>query len=85
MEELKAGFPDDLYLSLPKGHADKLKASIESLQPLLAPISKGQRIGTLKLMLDGRPYRELPVLALETVPVAGLFGRAWDSLRLLIK
>lgn len=84
-DKVKAGFPDDLYLSLPKGQADKLKASIESLQPLLAPISKGQRIGTLKLMLDGRPYRELPVVALETVPVAGLFGRAWDSLRLLFK
>ena len=84
-DKVKAGFPHDLYLSLPKGQADKLKASIESLQPLLAPISKGQRIGTMKLMLDGRPYREMPVVALETVPVAGMFGRAWDSLRLLFK
>ena len=84
-DKVKAGFANDLYLSLPKGQADKLKASIESLQPLLAPIDKGQRIGTMKLVLDGRPYREMPVVALETVPVAGMFGRAWDSLRLLFK
>lgn len=82
---LKAGFTSDLYLALPKGQGDKIKASVESLQPLLAPISPGQRVATLKLEIDGKPYRELPVVALEAVPVAGIFGRAWDTLRLLFK
>ncbi|HET6491670.1 MAG TPA: D-alanyl-D-alanine carboxypeptidase family protein [Burkholderiales bacterium] len=82
---VKAGFTSDFYLSLPKGQIDKLKASVESLQPLLAPISAGQRVGTMKLMLDGKPYRELPVVALESVPVAGIVGRGWDSMRLLFK
>jgi D-alanyl-D-alanine carboxypeptidase (penicillin-binding protein 5/6) len=82
---LKAGFTSDLYLALPKGQGDKVKASVESLQPLLAPISPGQRVATLKLEIDGKPYRELPVVALEAVPVAGIFGRAWDTLRLLFK
>ncbi len=80
-----AGFTDDLYLSLPKGQADKLRASVETLQPLLAPISAGQRIGTLKITLEGKPFRELPVVALESVPFAGILGRGWDSIRLLIK
>jgi hypothetical protein len=26
----------------------------------------------------------LPVVALESVPLAGIFGRAWDSLRLMV-
>ncbi len=82
---LKAGFTSDLYVSLPKGQADKMKATVESLQPLLAPVSPGQRVATLKIEIDGKPYRELPVVALESVPVAGIFGRAWDSLRLLFK
>ena len=82
---IKAGFANDLYLSLPKGQADKLKASVESLQPLLAPISTGQRIGALKITLDGKPFRELPVVALESVPLAGILGRGWDSIRLLFK
>ncbi len=84
-DRLKAGFTSDLYLALPKGQGDRLKASVESLQPLLAPVSPGQRVATLKLEIDGKPYRELPVVALEAVPVAGIFGRAWDSLRLLFK
>jgi D-alanyl-D-alanine carboxypeptidase (penicillin-binding protein 5/6) len=82
---VKAGFAHALYLSLPKGQADKLKATVESLQPLLAPIGAGQKVGVMKLTLDGKPFRELPVVALESVPLAGLFGRGWDSLRLLLK
>lgn len=82
---VKAGFLTDFYLALPKGNRDKLKASIESLQPLLAPISIGQRIGTIRVTLDGKPYREAPVVALENVPVAGILGRGWDTLRLLFR
>ena len=82
---VKAGFTSDLYVALPKGQSDKLKATVESLQPLLAPVSPGQRVATLKLEIDGKPWRELPVVALEAVPVAGIFGRAWDTLRLLFK
>lgn len=82
---IKTGFASDLYLSLPKGQIDKLKASVESLQPLLSPISTGQKVGIMKLTLDGRPFRELPVVALENVPLAGILGRGWDTLRLLFK
>jgi len=84
-DSVKAGFAGDLYLSLPKGQIDKLKASVESLQPLLSPISAGQKVGIMKLTLDGRPFRELPVVALENVPLAGILGRGWDTLRLLFK
>ena len=82
---IKAGFTSDFYVSLPKGQVEKLKANIESMQPLLAPISAGQLVGTMKVTLDGKPYRELPVVALESVPVAGILGRSWDSIRLLFK
>ncbi len=79
---VKAGFLDDFTLSLPKGMAEKVKASLVSQQPLVAPVQKGRRIATLKLMLDDKPYGEYPVVALENVPVAGMLGRAWDSMRL---
>jgi D-alanyl-D-alanine carboxypeptidase (penicillin-binding protein 5/6) len=82
---VKAGFAYDLFLSVPKGAADKLKASVETQQPLLAPIAAGQKIGTMRVELDGKSYGEFPVVALEEVPLAGIFGRGWDSLRLLFK
>ena len=85
INSVKAGFLDDLYVSLPKGQADKVKASLESRQPLLAPVATGQPIGVMKLTLDGKPYAEVPVVALENVALAGVFGRGWDSIRLLFK
>ena len=84
-DSVKAGFSDDLYVSLPKGQADKLKASLESRQPLFAPVGAGQKIGVMKLTLDGRPYAEIPVVALETVALAGILGRGWDTIKLLFK
>ena len=82
---VKAGFVDDLYVSVPKGQADKIKANLESQQPLLAPVAAGRKIGVMKLLIDGKPYTELAVVALEDVAVAGILGRGWDSIRLLFK
>jgi serine-type D-Ala-D-Ala carboxypeptidase (penicillin-binding protein 5/6) len=82
---VRAGFLSDLHVALPRGTGDKLKATIVSMQPLLAPVRAGQNIGTMRLTLDGRPFREIPVVALDEVPVAGVLGRGWDTLRLLIR
>lgn len=82
---VKAGFLNDFVLSLPKGDGDKLKANVVSQQPLMAPVAKGQTIGTLQLSLDGKPVGEYPLVALEEVPEAGWFGRLWDAIRLWFK
>lgn len=83
--EVAAGFTSDFVLSLPKGQAHKVEATLESMQPVLAPLQKGQEIGTLKLSVDGKVLGEYPVVALQDVPVAGFFGRFWDALVLWIK
>jgi D-alanyl-D-alanine carboxypeptidase (penicillin-binding protein 5/6) len=83
--EVKTGFKDDIVVTVPKGEAEKLKAELLTQQPLLAPVSEGQRVGTLRVTYDGKLLGEYPLVALETVAAAGLFGRAWDTLRLWIK
>jgi len=52
---------------------------------LVAPVAQGQRVGTLRVTLDGKPWGEYPLVALEAVPEAGIFRRAWDTLRLWLK
>jgi len=81
---VKAGFQNDLYITVAKGLADKLKAELVATQ-LVAPIAQGQRVGVLRVTLDGKPYGEYPVVAIQAVPEAGLFGRAWDTVRLWFK
>jgi D-alanyl-D-alanine carboxypeptidase (penicillin-binding protein 5/6) len=82
---VKAGFQSDFYISVPRGLADKVKADLITQQPLLAPISPGQRVGTIKVTLDAKLLGEYPVVALENVAIAGFFGRMWDSMRLWFK
>jgi D-alanyl-D-alanine carboxypeptidase (penicillin-binding protein 5/6) len=82
---VKAGFTRDLILTVPKGETDKLKAELVSQQPLVAPVARGQRVGVLRVAHEGKPLGEYPLLALEAVAPAGLFGRAWDTLRLWVK
>ena len=79
---VKAGFRNDFILSVPKGFSSRLKTELLSQQPLMAPVAAGQVVGTLKVSLDGKPFGDYPVVAIETVPVAGLFGRAIDTIRL---
>ena len=83
-DSLPAGFTDDFFVTVPKGLAQKLHATLESMQPLLAPVQAGQRVGTLRLTFDGGPHGEYPVVALKSVNVANAFVRSWHSLRLLL-
>jgi serine-type D-Ala-D-Ala carboxypeptidase (penicillin-binding protein 5/6) len=79
------GFVKDAWVAVPRGVADKLKTELVRPQPLVAPLAKGMKIGTLKVSADGAALAELPVQVLADVPVAGIFGRAWDSIRLWFK
>jgi D-alanyl-D-alanine carboxypeptidase (penicillin-binding protein 5/6) len=82
---IKVGFLNDFVLSLPKGDAQKLKANVVSQQPVFAPLTKGQQVGTLQLSINDKPVGEFPLVALDDVPSAGWFGRLWDSFRLWLK
>jgi len=80
--EVPAGFLADRYLTLPKGKADKLVVTMQAQEPLVAPISRAQRVGTVKVALEGKPVAEFPMIALEEVEPASFFGRTWDTVRL---
>ena len=75
-----------VVIAVPRGEADKLQTRIERTEPLVAPLIKGQRVGTLKVSTaGGAPVAEVPLVVLEAVDQAGVFGRAWDAIRLWIR
>jgi len=84
-DQVRAGVRDGLVVTVPKGLGEKLRAELLSQTPLIAPVAAGERVGVLRVSLDGKPFGEYPVIALETVPVAGFFGRSWDTLKLWLK
>jgi len=78
----KAGFADDLAIALPKGYADKVSKEFVAEPRLIAPIEAGQKLGTLKLAVDGKPFAEYPVIALEKIELGNIFVRILDTIRL---
>jgi D-alanyl-D-alanine carboxypeptidase (penicillin-binding protein 5/6) len=84
-KEVGAGFTHDFIMTLPKGKANKIEPVLESRQPVLAPLVRGQELGTLKLTVDGELYGSFPIVALADVPQAGFFGRMRDAIMLWLK
>jgi D-alanyl-D-alanine carboxypeptidase (penicillin-binding protein 5/6) len=84
--EVKLGAIGAVYVSVPKGEGDKLKTQVERTDPLLAPLTQGQKVGLIKVSTAaGTPVASVPLVAMEPVELAGLLSRTWDALRLWIK
>jgi D-alanyl-D-alanine carboxypeptidase (penicillin-binding protein 5/6) len=82
---LKLGSFQPLIVSVPAGSAAQIKTQVARPDPLVAPFSKGQAVGTLKVMRGDQPLFDVPLVVLESVEQAGVLGRAWDAVRLWIK
>ncbi len=83
VNSVRLGVQHAVFLTVPKGQAGNVKSVLDFKKPLIAPIQVGDKVGTVKLSVEGKPLGEYPVVALDAVPQAGVFGRAWDSIRLM--
>jgi len=84
--EARLGAPGALFVTVPKGEGDKLKTAVERTDPLLAPLTQGQRVGSIKISTAaGTAVATVPLVVIEPVGAAGFFGRSWDAIRLWIK
>lgn len=84
-DKVALGSAAPIVMTVPRGMGKDIQTKVVRPDPLVAPIGAGQRIGQLDVSLGGKPLATYPIQALKAVPEAGIFGRAWDSLRLLIK
>ncbi|MEN5180702.1 D-alanyl-D-alanine carboxypeptidase family protein [Comamonas sp. 4034] len=84
-DTVKMGSVTPIIVNVPAGTGGKLETQVVSQEPLIAPFTKGQKLGSLKVMAGGQQVAEVPLVALEDVGEAGIFGRAWDAIRLWIK
>jgi len=74
-----------IVVVVPAGSRGQLHTEVTRQEPLIAPFTQGQRLGTLHVKLGDTLIDEVELLALQTVGQAGLWGRAWDALRLWIR
>ena len=81
----KLGRSQPVIVAVPAGTAARVKTQVARPDPLIAPLAKGQQVGTLKISSGDQPLLDLPLMVLEPVEQAGIFSRAWDAVRLWIK
>ena len=82
---VKVGRPQAIVVAVPQGSGAKLQTQVVRTDPLVAPVTKGQQLGMLKILAGEQVVAEVPLLALESVEQSGILGRAWDSIRLWIR
>jgi D-alanyl-D-alanine carboxypeptidase (penicillin-binding protein 5/6) len=80
---VQVGVKGDQWVTVPRGFGDKVKTEVDVNAPMIAPLAEGQQVGTVKIVADGKALSEFPVVALQAVPEAGIFGRIWDSILLM--
>ena len=82
---IKIGRETPTVVTVPSGSSGKVTTQIVRTDPLMAPVTKGQQVGVLKVMVADQVAAELPIFAQESVTEGGFFGRTWDAIRLWMR
>ena len=78
--EVRLGLAEPLLVTVPRGRYEQLKPMMDVPATLVAPIEKGQAIGTVKVMLDDKVIAQRPLVAIDGIEQAGFFKRLWHEL-----
>ncbi len=78
-DQVQLGVAQPLLVSVARGRYGDLKPAMEVPRSLEAPIAAGQKIGTVRVSLDGKVVAEAPLVAAAAVEEAGFFKRLWDA------
>ncbi|MBF6025147.1 D-alanyl-D-alanine carboxypeptidase [Lysobacter niastensis] len=78
-DQVQLGVAEPMLVTVPRGKYNQLKPMMDVPKQLVAPIAKGQKIGTVKVMLDGKVVAQRPLVAINAVEQGGFFKRLWDE------
>jgi D-alanyl-D-alanine carboxypeptidase (penicillin-binding protein 5/6) len=84
-DQVPLGLDRSLYVTIPRGRRGDINAQMNVNARITAPVTKGADYGTVKIRLGDDTLVERPLVALEEVPVGGLWTRMIDSIVLLFK
>lgn len=85
LRRVSVGFKEDIWVTAPVGNSVMLRETLTTLQPVVAPVVTGQKLGNLDVLYDGRVVASHELIALEDILPGNAFTRSWDSLRLILR
>ncbi len=81
-EQVALSVAKDIYLTIPRGAQDELKAEMHIDEVIKAPLEKGQELGNLTVNLNGDKLVDVPLVTQQVIEEAGFFARLWDAIKL---
>lgn len=84
-DKLPLGLSKALYITIPRGQYDNLKATMNVSETIVAPVEKDQEMGTVNVSLDGKQIARQPLISLKSIAEGGLFTRLKDSVLMLVQ
>jgi len=82
---VSVGFARDIWVTTPIGHEKETREVLTTLQPVVAPVDVGQKMGALKVYYADQWVNGADLVALESIPAGNVFTRTWDTVRLMLK
>jgi len=82
-DTVPAGIVDDFYVTVRKGHYEKLKGLMELDTSLDAPIKRGDLVGKAIIKDGGTIVHEVTLVALDAVDSGGFWSKVTDSVKKL--
>ena len=79
-DEVNVMIEKDLIVTVPRGTGKDLTAIMKLDSTIEAPITRGQQLGSLRVMRGEEVVKEVPLLAQRSVERGGLLKRIWDSI-----
>lgn len=75
---------EDVLKTVHLSQVDKVTVNAEFDEPIKAPISAGQPLGQLKIMIDDKETMDIPLIAAHDVAKVGLLGRFWANVKYFV-
>ncbi|WP_370052974.1 D-alanyl-D-alanine carboxypeptidase family protein [Neptunomonas sp.] len=81
-DEVRLGLTAPLAVTIPRGQADQLQATMDVDKVIKAPVVQGQEYGVVRVTLNDEEVVTVPLIAMENVEKGGLVKRIWHAIML---
>ena len=85
VNEVSLGVSAPIYVTIPRGRYEDMRAETDITRVIEAPLSAGEELGELRVMLDDELVATAPLVAQQAVAEAGIFKRLWHAMYLFFR
>ena len=83
-KEVRLVVPETVKRTLKKSQAPKIKMTAVYDKPVKAPVAAGDKLGEVRIELDGQEMENVPLVADKNIEKLGFFGRIGQNLKYLL-